>query len=86
MFCLVVQTAVTDMLEPLDRLALIVAAFCHDIDHPGHNNAFEVRRAPVVPLSSFLYTGAVDEGGGGERGVCALGTVRCVRVVLVRLM
>jgi hypothetical protein len=31
-----------DMLEPLDRLALIIAAFCHDIDHPGHNNAFEV--------------------------------------------
>jgi hypothetical protein len=31
------------MLEPLDRLAVLIAALCHDVDHPGHNNAFEVR-------------------------------------------
>mmetsp|Transcript_19466 Transcript_19466/g.67115 ORF Transcript_19466/g.67115 Transcript_19466/m.67115 type:complete len:434 (-) Transcript_19466:674-1975(-) len=29
-------------LSPLDIFALKVAAFCHDIDHPGWNNDFEV--------------------------------------------
>ena len=23
-------------------LSLLVAALCHDVDHPGHSNAFEV--------------------------------------------
>ena len=29
-------------LSPLDRLALLLAAVCHDVDHPGRNNAFLV--------------------------------------------
>ncbi len=28
---------------PIDMLALSLAAICHDIDHPGCSNAFEVR-------------------------------------------
>ncbi|CAN0141309.1 unnamed protein product, partial [Scytosiphon promiscuus] len=35
-------TRAASLLRPLDKLGLLVAAFCHDIDHPGNNNAFEV--------------------------------------------
>ena len=30
-------------LGPLDRLACVLAALCHDLDHPGVNNEFLVR-------------------------------------------
>jgi len=35
--------ATVDVLKPLDRLAVLVAGLCHDVDHPGVNNAFMVR-------------------------------------------
>jgi hypothetical protein len=36
-------------------LAMLVAAMCHDVDHPGNNNAFE--NALISPLS-VLYNGS----------------------------
>lgn len=30
------------VLSPLDRLATLIASLCHDIDHPGVTNAFEM--------------------------------------------
>ena len=33
--------ACAELMEPLDRLAAILAALCHDVDHPGVNNAYE---------------------------------------------
>eukprot|EP00752_Nemacystus_decipiens_P012198 g10814.t1 len=41
-YTIVKKTQVNVLLRPLDKLALLVAAFCHDIDHPGNNNAYEV--------------------------------------------
>eukprot|EP00002_Diphylleia_rotans_P029080 TRINITY_DN5897_c0_g1_i1.p1 TRINITY_DN5897_c0_g1~~TRINITY_DN5897_c0_g1_i1.p1 ORF type:complete len:600 (-),score=132.52 TRINITY_DN5897_c0_g1_i1:515-2314(-) len=35
-------TDLRDYLLPIDILALAVAAICHDIDHPGCSNAFEI--------------------------------------------
>ena len=35
-------------LTSLDILALLVAAICHDLDHPGNNNAFEVATRSVL--------------------------------------
>ena len=29
--------------DSIDILALIFAAICHDLDHPGYNNAYQVR-------------------------------------------
>ena len=29
------------LLKPLEMLALLIAAFCHDLDHRGTNNAFQ---------------------------------------------
>lgn len=35
------------VLTPIDRFALLLGALCHDVDHPGFNNAFEVSEARV---------------------------------------
>ena len=29
-------------LQPLDLLGLMVASLCHDLDHPGNTNKFEI--------------------------------------------
>lgn len=34
-FTIVKTTEISSLLRPLDKLALLVAALCHDIDHPG---------------------------------------------------
>ena len=32
------------MISNIDLFALIYAAISHDMDHPGYNNAYQVRR------------------------------------------
>ncbi|CAM9664543.1 unnamed protein product, partial [Ectocarpus sp. 13 AM-2016] len=49
-FTIVKTTQVNSLLRPLDKLALLVAAFCHDIDHPGNNNAYEVNSLSPLAL------------------------------------
>ena len=49
---LILRHGASDYLEPLDVLAVLVAALCHDIDHPGNNNAFEIATRSDL---SFLY-------------------------------
>lgn len=34
-FTIAKTTRADSLLRPLDKLGLLVAAFCHDIDHPG---------------------------------------------------
>lgn len=34
-FTIIKTTQVDSLLRSLDKLAVLVAAFCHDIDHPG---------------------------------------------------
>jgi hypothetical protein len=36
--------------EPLDCLALLIAALCHDLGHPGTNNAYHVNTGSVLAL------------------------------------
>ncbi|KAF0689052.1 Aste57867_19467 [Aphanomyces stellatus] len=38
------------VLLPLDRLACLVASLCHDIDHPGHSNVFEINSRSALAL------------------------------------
>jgi hypothetical protein len=41
------------MLQPLDIAACLIAAYCHDVDHPGHTNTFEiVTKSPLALLYS----------------------------------
>ena len=41
-FGLTKQTELSAQMQPLDLFALLVSALCHDVDHPGNTNAFEV--------------------------------------------
>ncbi|KAK7089357.1 hypothetical protein V1264_024828 [Littorina saxatilis] len=37
-------------LEPLDVLTLLTAAICHDLDHPGYNNAYQINARTELAL------------------------------------
>eukprot|EP00898_Chlorokybus_atmophyticus_P002612 jgi/Chlat1/3351/Chrsp23S03662 len=43
-FYMLASTTLSSRLTPLDIFACLVAALCHDVDHPGCTNAFEVNR------------------------------------------
>ena len=32
-----------EKLDDIEMLILLVAAICHDLDHPGYNNAYQVQ-------------------------------------------
>ncbi|CAM9627850.1 unnamed protein product [Chrysoparadoxa australica] len=40
-YMMIKAMGVSKLLSPLELLVTLVAAFCHDVDHPGNNNAFE---------------------------------------------
>ena len=44
-FLILSKTAARAAFPPLEVLTLLTSALCHDLDHPGHNNAFEVQYA-----------------------------------------
>ena len=41
-FVLATKMQCSDLLGPLELFALIIGALCHDLEHPGYNNAFAV--------------------------------------------
>eukprot|EP00002_Diphylleia_rotans_P011874 TRINITY_DN2337_c0_g2_i2.p1 TRINITY_DN2337_c0_g2~~TRINITY_DN2337_c0_g2_i2.p1 ORF type:complete len:784 (-),score=175.34 TRINITY_DN2337_c0_g2_i2:2051-4402(-) len=38
----IIKSNVRDIISPLDILALVTSALCHDVGHPGQNNAFQI--------------------------------------------
>lgn len=52
-YLLLSTTEAARMLRPLDIAACLIAALCHDVDHPGHTNAFEIQsRSQLAMLYS----------------------------------
>lgn len=49
---MVLKAGADQFLTPLDLLAVLLAALCHDADHPGNNNAFETACGSEL---SFTY-------------------------------
>eukprot|EP00002_Diphylleia_rotans_P040140 TRINITY_DN9462_c0_g2_i2.p1 TRINITY_DN9462_c0_g2~~TRINITY_DN9462_c0_g2_i2.p1 ORF type:complete len:1118 (+),score=211.18 TRINITY_DN9462_c0_g2_i2:69-3422(+) len=41
-FSIVMGTPLRDVLTPLEKYALMIGAVCHDLDHPGLNNNFQI--------------------------------------------
>ena len=42
-------TPAGDIFEVLDIFALLIASLCHDADHTGRNNSFEVnKKSPIA--------------------------------------
>ena len=58
-FYLIACTDAGMCLNAIQAFALIVSALCHDIDHPGHTNAFEVNS--MSDLALFYNDNAVLE-------------------------
>ena len=42
-FVLLGRMEASKLLTPLETFALMIAAFCHDLEHPGLNNAYQVK-------------------------------------------
>ena len=51
-FLIIGTTSASDMLTYRDILGALIAALGHDIDHPGHSNAYEVRGLQRQPASA----------------------------------
>ena len=37
-------------LEAMDLLVLLTSAICHDLDHPGYNNSYQINARTVLAL------------------------------------
>ena len=57
-FRFLAEPALRIHLEPVEILGSIIAAVCHDLDHPGHNNEFEVKASTTL---AKLYGDSVIE-------------------------
>jgi high affinity cGMP-specific 3',5'-cyclic phosphodiesterase 9 len=44
------NTEAGQFIDPLHHLALLTAAICHDLDHPGTNNAFQVNSSSALAV------------------------------------
>lgn len=47
----IVRRACGAYFSPVDIFAMLIAALCHDIDHPGNNNDFEVKSVSQMALT-----------------------------------
>lgn len=49
-YLLLSTTDAARMLRPLDIAGCLIAALCHDVDHPGHTNAFEIQSGSQLAM------------------------------------
>jgi hypothetical protein len=49
-FFMLVSTDLPSFLTKLDTLSLLLAALCHDVQHPGNTNAFEINTKTELSL------------------------------------
>ena len=45
------QALPAPLLTDLDRFALVIAAYCHDVDHDGASTACSASRKPAASIS-----------------------------------
>ncbi|XP_014774802.2 cGMP-specific 3',5'-cyclic phosphodiesterase-like [Octopus bimaculoides] len=58
MFCMLTTGKLQIYFTEFDRICLLVASLCHDLDHRGYNNSFQVKtRSPLA----LLYSTSVME-------------------------
>jgi high affinity cGMP-specific 3',5'-cyclic phosphodiesterase 9 len=51
-FCFLTLGQMSKIFEPLDILAILIAAIAHDMGHPGYNNAF-LAKTNAVPFKMY---------------------------------
>lgn len=47
----ILRKGADEYLTSIDILAVLIAAICHDLDHPGNNNAFEVATRSTLAIT-----------------------------------
>lgn len=49
MYLLISKSSLVDVLETREKYALLIAALCHDLDHPGLSNGFQINsKSPLA--------------------------------------
>lgn len=54
------------LLTEVEQLALLLSALCHDLDHPGLTNSFQVGPGALVGRCGHVRGQRVERGGGGK--------------------
>lgn len=65
-----------NQLDDIEILALFVASLCHDIDHRGTNNSFQVQSKSVL-AALYSSEGSVLERHHFSQTICVLNTEGC---------
>ncbi|GAB1599790.1 dual 3',5'-cyclic-AMP and -GMP phosphodiesterase 11-like isoform X2 [Argonauta hians] len=58
MFCMIKTGNMASILTPCEQIALIVATLCHDLDHRGQNNQFQIKT--MTPLAQLYSTSTLE--------------------------
>ncbi|CAI9740194.1 cGMP-specific 3 3' [Octopus vulgaris] len=58
MFCMLTTGKLQNYFTEFEQICLLVAALCHDLDHRGYNNAFQVKTAS--PLATLYSTSVLE--------------------------
>ena len=58
MFSIIVSTGLASVLGEIETLALLVACLCHDLDHRGTNNSFQIKTCS--PLAQLYSTSVME--------------------------
>ena len=58
MFAIIISTGLASTLGEIETLALLVACLCHDLDHRGTNNSFQVKTSS--PLAQLYSTSVME--------------------------
>lgn len=51
MYGLIWLTDLRSKIDSIDLLIMLTSAICHDLDHTGYNNAYQVHEIPSFPLN-----------------------------------
>lgn len=54
MYGLIWLTDLRNKMESVDLLIMLTSAVCHDLDHAGYNNAYQVPTSPTSITSRLL--------------------------------
>jgi cAMP-specific phosphodiesterase 4 len=49
-YYILASTPAGALFEPVEILALLLAGLCHDVDHTGRNNAFEINKGTDLAI------------------------------------
>lgn len=55
MYGLIWLTDLKSKMDSVDLLIMLTSAVCHDLDHTGYNNAYQVYEIPLFELPQTVF-------------------------------